>query len=260
MDPNIVQPIQPVTPETQTPVTQPIQSTPNPPSGKTKYILIALLILLILVVVGGAYYLGASRQESAPSKNNSATTTTITPTATPIPTAPPTPTLTNDPTANWKTYSSPDNAYSFKYPDDINWKLTVTTGANFVSPDVQCSIIACPLPYNVFDFSGGISNVKSIDEYIQAFNTTNPAVSSHATPYIQDYQKIKISGLDAVETLVQTGKLAGSGPIVTVFVVSKGQGYSFGYTYTDVKLNTATKFSQLPTPNPDFISTLKFTN
>ena len=88
MDPNIVQPTQPVRPEIQTPITQPSQSTPSTPSGKTKYILLAVLILIILLVVGGAYYMGVVKQPAA-QKNSNLTTVTVSPS--PNPTSIPSP-------------------------------------------------------------------------------------------------------------------------------------------------------------------------
>lgn len=251
MDPNI--PTQPVVKKQL-----PLWLTTVTPLSK----LLAMILFLGLPFLG--FYLGMQYQQRV---------TVITPTTSVVQktiTLNPTPLLntntannsspTIDPTANWKTYNSPDNAFALKYPNDSNWNLTEVNLTHSTSFDIQCPHINCPQPYNVYDFGGGISNINSIDKYTAAFNTINPAGSSNANSYIQDYQKIKINGLDAVETLVDSGKLASSGPIITVFVVNKGQGYSFGYTYTDENLNTTTKLGQLPPPNPDFISTLKFIN
>jgi hypothetical protein len=57
------QPAQPITPETQTSVTQPIPQSLNILSNKIKYILLGLLFLLILAAVGGGtYYLAVVKQ------------------------------------------------------------------------------------------------------------------------------------------------------------------------------------------------------
>lgn len=82
MELNSSQPIQPVSPEIQTPVTQPIQTTPSN-SNKTKYILLSVFILLIIFLVGGgAYYLGGANQKSNPKINNNPTVINATPTST----------------------------------------------------------------------------------------------------------------------------------------------------------------------------------
>lgn len=253
MEPNPQQQQQPINPQSvqQAPQTIPTKS-PLP-----KIVFALLGIIIVLGLVGGAYYLGTEKNTSNVSSEMRRA---------PVATIPVTSALTNAATptpgvpANWKSYTAPDS-YTFNYPNDNNWRLTAVNGSESASVDVQCPHIACPKPYNIYDFAGGIATTlpNSLDSYISSLNTTNPASSTHAGPYIQDYQKIKIHGLDAVETLVQTGKLAGSGPIVTIFVISKDKPYSFGYTYSDVNLNTVTKLSQLPKPNPDIVSTLQFT-
>jgi len=268
-------------PVPEVPISQPVPEVPSK-SSKSKIILLILVALIIVGIVGvNRYYLGTGNQEEKAVLTSSPTPKLIggdkdehgcligagyswcveknkclrtweescsaTTSASPA----------TDETANWKIFSPPDGAYSFKYPSDNSWKLNEFTGST--SPSVGCQL-DCPNAYNIKDFGGGLSDIKSIEEYIKNFNTTNPSGSSKASPYIQEYKKIKINGLDAVETLTQVGELAGSGPAVTVFIVYKGQGYSFGYTYIDLNLNTATKFSQLPLPNPDFVSTLMFKN
>ena len=94
MEPNIPSQTTRPAPETQTPVTQPIQTTSNNSSNKTKYILLSVFILLIIFLVGGgAYYLGGANQKSNPKINNNPTVINATPTSTvqstPNPTATP---------------------------------------------------------------------------------------------------------------------------------------------------------------------------
>lgn len=85
---SIPEPMQPTTPEIQTPVTQPVPSIPSNSSSKTRYILLAVLIFLILIIIGGGtYYLGVVKQSTSQKNNNlTKTTTSLSPTTVPIPT------------------------------------------------------------------------------------------------------------------------------------------------------------------------------
>lgn len=137
MEPNITSQTAQPAPETQTPVTQPIQTIPSN-SSKTKYILLSVFILLIIFLVGGgAYYLGGANQKSSSQKNtNQTTSTTASPTLTPIPTIQTTPTSSSDTTAGWKTYVNNKGdigevGFTIKYPDIYN----VITGQQITKRD-----------------------------------------------------------------------------------------------------------------------------
>ena len=86
---------------------------PVPVSKKPNHWLIAVTILVFIFIVGGVYALVLQSQK----RISSAPKPTISP-------SPISPTPNPDPTANWKTYIIPDNAFSFKYPS--GWEYEVT--------------------------------------------------------------------------------------------------------------------------------------
>ncbi len=77
-------------------------------------IFILVGILVLTVVAGGAYYFGKSQ---APKSQNPL----------PIVTSIASPSATPDETANWKTYTSEDTTFSFKYPSDWIYETKKTT-------------------------------------------------------------------------------------------------------------------------------------
>ena len=86
---------------------QPATPPPSPkPFFSTKIILL-IMLLLILLGVGGTYFSLNSKPKPLPAGRQA---NPISPTSVPTPTP--------DPTANWKTYTSTESAYSFKYPND----------------------------------------------------------------------------------------------------------------------------------------------
>ena len=109
---SVAQPTQPVSPEIQTSMPQPIISPtpeqPTQPKQKLSKWIIVTVIFLLLLIVGGisAYVLNKNAaNESLPSPRPvSIATPTPTLPSTPKPTLTPTPSL--DPKADWKTYKN----------------------------------------------------------------------------------------------------------------------------------------------------------
>lgn len=72
-------------------------------------IIVIMMVVAVVTLIGGAYYLDLGAQ-----KNNIEPTPVvdITPSSTP-------PTTSTDETANWKTYSNQNIAFTFKYPPNV---------------------------------------------------------------------------------------------------------------------------------------------
>ncbi|MCL5784124.1 MAG: hypothetical protein M1142_02075 [Patescibacteria group bacterium] len=139
--------------------------------------------------------------------------------------------------ANWKTYT--DQNVSFKYPSDWNVYHDRNNGVN-----VHCS--NCSSIYNSDFFQIEPTVLNSIASYTNTFRSTQ-----------FDLTNITFNGDQAVKSSDGGGKQAGGSSIV-MFVLHNGAGYQISYRHPDL-LNEK-KLSNFPSPNPDIISTFKFTN
>lgn len=231
----------PLSTNPETPLTPPAPQPPIPPTpccspkipacrqaGKLLCLSVGLVVLVI--VATAAFLLGkysASTRVRQPFNMRG------------VPTSAPLATPTENPTANWKTYTSPEKTYTFKYPS--LWNISSNKGpiASFVV--LQCD--ECSPESNVDLFQVVPSVYKSTDEYLAKFSPKT------------DYVKTSLNDLDAVKAVIPGGPQAGGSSLET-FVVFKGQGYSISYRFKG--LMDKNKLDQLPNPNPDILSTFKF--
>ncbi|HSX09404.1 MAG TPA: hypothetical protein VLF93_04570 [Candidatus Saccharimonadales bacterium] len=110
------------------PITPPPPKTPS--KSKSLLIRACMLLLLLVLISGGFYYKEVSKVQQ---KNNKAASS---PTRKTI-TKNPAPTITNSSQiTGWKTYSDPNNYFSFQYPSSWTFKkgLDVTTDAAVYDP------------------------------------------------------------------------------------------------------------------------------
>lgn len=208
-------------------------------------ILIILGIVLLLGVAGGAYYFGqvSVKVPTSPSQTPVPTSqTSISPTQPVVKTTvSPTPTVVDE-TANWKTYTG--NKYSFKYPAN-DWKINQSTASLVNDVSVYC-INNCST-YSVGRFSVGPVVSKSVDEYINSITST--VTDSFG------FIKFTLNGDNAVKE--GFGGSSQSPAFINVIIIHNSQGYLIQTDY--VGLLNLNNLDQFPVPNPDFLSTFKFT-
>jgi hypothetical protein len=250
MDPNIPVQQQPLTTETQTPVTPTTPFSPKVPSSKTKYILLGVLILLIIAAVGGgAYYLGVVKQQSVVRKNNNVTTATVTPFPTSVASQTPMPSI--DPTANWKTLDT--GQISIKYPPEWTYK--------YISEDGQYQIYNPNIMENV-GTNGGIGNQHAYVSLPKEYVFVNSITTSTKTA-IQEAQDYKQQWIN----LNEDSTILGSKTINGInFALYTDQGEASRYNDLAVsngkvlvKINTSMKGLDGNDIENQIINTLKFT-
>jgi len=155
-----------------------------------------------------------------------------------------TPSAQKDEAAGWKTYTSTDRKYTFKYPS--NWVVNNLSGG----VTVLCggSVKTCESSDNVDLFQVLQVSYKSIDEY-----------TSKTKDSFTEQEKTAILGLDAVRsTTILEGMALGQagGSSITWFVISNGQVYTLEYRYP--KVETKNRNQIFDKANPDILSTFKF--
>jgi len=133
---------------------QPLQSTPPPSNQPSKTFLLILGAIVLMVISGvGGYYLGANRQSqsSQPTAQYPQTSPTAAYTISPTTTSASLVMPTTNPsiTANWKTYTNTEHAFSLKHPNSWivqskNQFYTHITVAQFQSLDFVLSDSKAP--------------------------------------------------------------------------------------------------------------------
>jgi len=161
MDPNIpAQPAQNEIPPVQpNPLSQPIIQQPVnnivPSGNKGKWII--FIIILLIIVGGGAYYLGLKQNKLISQNQRKQITPGISQSS---------PTPTPNPTANWKTYTSP--SYNPFYTDAKLQARIAQVGANDPTVQkIQFSIMYPP------DWQQGYDNVGTQGQYGYGYTFTN---------------------------------------------------------------------------------------
>lgn len=151
---------------------------------------------------------------------------------------------TSEETANWKTYTSAD--FTFKYPSDSDW--TLYRGSNQPGTDylVRVACWNCRSEYTVVGFSIKKTPYKSNSEYIT--NTKGDYDKN-----MSDSRSYKLNGVDAIEALIQPNH--GNGISTLEFFVL-GKGYLLTY---EILTPGNGKLENIHSPNPNILSTLKFT-
>lgn len=194
---------------------------------------ILVVVLLAVAIIGG--YLIYQQQ----------TKTTIAPQVAQPSSAPvSTSSATNSAeTANWKTYTSPNNLYSFRYPVK-NWEINQSISPLGNEISIYC-INNC-FVYSVDRFTVSLVTSKSVDEYIN---------SIHAGTDDFGFIKFTLNGDNAIK--VGFGGSSQSPAFINVFVMHNGQGYLIQSSYA--KLSNLNNLDQFPNPKPDFLPTFKFT-
>lgn len=159
----------PVNPPVENTVVQP---TPPaiPPSSKSffsgKLLLLIVAILLLIFAGGGTYLALNSKNKPAPVVSK------FTPTSAPTPTI--------DPIASWKTYTSKQARYSFKYPNE--WPI------NNIAPAKDCSVCVEDIIFSPeVKLNSGDSNISVIlvlkDERIKTLEDYKNIFIKHSSSY-----------------------------------------------------------------------------
>lgn len=234
-------PLENLTPETpvlpETPINTPANSVFD--QKKKPWVKIAILLIVILLVCGGLVYAGMEIQKRQASSQHISNPEVV-PTSTPAVIA----TVTPDPTTDWKTYTSPEKTYSFKYPNDSCWKIFPNTAPLGSSVSLQAE--KCVNEEYVVDlFQANPVIYTSLEEYETKFEP------------ITDHKRITLSGQEVVKAIIPGGPQSG-GSFLEVFAVYKGQGYVISQRFPG--LMDKNKLTDLPDPNPDILSTFKFVN
>lgn len=220
--------------------------------------LATLLLFLATAGVLGFYVFRGKRPEGSPLPTQvprpiptlapTLTPTLITPVSTPTPIPEVTPTLIPEPTADWRTYTSPDGLYSFKYP--LDW--LVNTGESPLAPfvyvmcDGDLKVNSCNRHGDTVDLFQVVRVIyNAVDEYLEKYKIYT------------DYRKTTFGGDEAVQLVVPGGPQAGGSTLV-VFVVHKGKGYELQDRYPG--LLDAQSLGQFGDPRPNILSTFKFSN
>jgi hypothetical protein len=152
MDENLTQTQPSVNPQTSS-TTPPVQ-----PQKTKKPLALMIVIHLIAVAVIGYFIYQNMQLKKQISQPQSTPIASVTPTALP----------TTDPTANWKTYNSPENTFSFKYPSSLQLKvfdsnsliLTVNDGPNKSYHEFRVNQYSVPNGKTLYQFiyEGGVGD------------------------------------------------------------------------------------------------------
>lgn len=220
------------------PSQQPSQVSQSSPHFSKTFIILMILLLVAIFGVGG-YILGASQNKIVQTKP---VVQTLQPSPSPV-----------DETANWKTYTSEDGTFSFKYPSDWayekkgseiryqnkNYKTTsIIFGAvstkNHIGQDIE--------PY--------IQNIFSIEYATNSeFNSIDPEdfpIEWCSTELAgEEITEVKVDALTAIR------RVTGCGPAGTMFVYFKNK--STLYITSSESIHPSSKI------HDQILSTFKFT-
>lgn len=244
-----------------------VQPTPPHESVKRKpWLKIIFFSVLALIFAGGlvfaGYWYGKNSNLKTQKSKLQLKTQNLTPTLPPVvsspTTIPPEATLPADEAAGWKSYTSPDRTYSFKYPSDWFFVEGKADAGPFVvvrcNEDYPGMMKSCGKPGDtVGSFSAGKSFFNSVDEYIE-----------HAAELGRsDYVGTTFNGDKAVKAVGWGGVYA---PLeIEFFVVHKEKGYSLKYGYAGPidwsyppKPRPIVTLEQVTDPVPNMLSTFRF--
>lgn len=226
-------------------------------SGFTPISILIAILILTLLGVGVFYVTNQQNQkvkklllENIPSS--------------PAPTAKSNESTASAETANWITYTNTKFGFSFKYPNNGNWKFValpnpftnqqVTFAADCVSGSQGEK--GCGEKDNITSFLVSLSNFKSINEYLKEASTAKTETAS-----IADYQIIKLNGIDAVRAvnpgICNPGADACQNSSIEYYVIYRDQGYTINESFKNITHET--KLNNFPEPIPNILSTFKFT-
>lgn len=178
---------------------------------------IILIIILLSAGIVGAYYFGKLSNKSTQSPPSQ--------TQTPQPTLIPQPTSTSDETTNWKTYTSNEYGYSFRYPND--WDAIVKGTSLIIAPQ---SIIA-----DIKKIPGGFGGGKGL---VSALYVNKERVPTKSDEFQQvSSTQITIDGKNAtlhVVTVTQESPLGKPGDQVIQIEIPFDKGF-IEYELVDTK-------------------------
>ncbi len=235
-------PQQPLKPE------MPYQPTSN--SSWLRTLSIGLGVIGIGFVIGiGGYFLGTKN-------NKSSVVTYVTPTITQV-----SPTPTPDPTANWKTYTSEDTSFSFKYPSDWLYETKKTTLEIQKKKYNSTYILAGrPLTEEQRKMLGSIDindAPKTYNEFSLVYASNTDFTNLSADSLVEELIKTRASQVDEPKTV-----------LLNKNIQAKEVGYGCQAYCIDVLFrNSDTIFDASTGPNAEtnialvhqILSTLKFT-
>lgn len=221
---------------------------------KGNFLLIIGVVVLVLVIGAGAYYLRTRKPATiVPSPTSVITSPTpqVTPTSSPT-----------DETANWKTYTSEDASFSFKYPSDWIYEAKKSTLEIQGKKYNATSILAGrPLTEDQRKAQGyiDINNApKTYNDFSLAYATHADFTNLSADNLVEELIKKRASEVDNPKTLLLTNNIQ-----------AKEVGYGCQAYCIDVLFrNNNAIFDASTGPNAEaniatlrqILSTLKFTN
>lgn len=171
-------------PDQAPPISQqdpPLQNHPNvnndKPASKSpvlKFIMLGVLFVIGLALIGGAYFMGTQKS------NQQAVSTSPSPTP--------------DPTADWKTFSPPNQGFSIKYP--ANWTpLQNETLTRIFPPGIS--------------IKNGLGPDDSETPYISiSHHESNPLDCRGDCPLFTNPEPIKVAGINATKYTGTDGQMA----------------------------------------------------
>lgn len=206
--------------------------------GKQKGFAPILVVLIIAALAfGGFYYFGTQRPKTSPQIVKS--TQVISTPAT-------------DETANWKTYTSTESKYTFKYPQDWNFPSGIShgCGSTISSPSSEkMSLTICEL---------GDNTINSEADFLKKEQSVN--LGTYA---LVSQMQIKVNNYTGIETESQgpTGKYAAPGVLndqidVTIY----RPGFTFNTLSISFSMEDQSQFDQGKEIFDKILSTFKFTD
>lgn len=154
-----------------------------------------LVLILVVAIAGGAYYLGRFSTKLQPTKTQQPAQITPSP----------------DPTANWKTYTSEDTTFSFKYPSDWIYEIKKTTlEVNGKEYNATSILAGRPLTEEQRKLQGYINindAPKTYNDFSLLYATHTDFTSLTADNLVEELISKRASQVDNPKTLLLTNNI-----------------------------------------------------
>lgn len=241
---NIENTNQPPTPIQNSSQIQSLPSEDQPRQSKKLIILLGIIIALFAFGVGG-YFLGANKNQTTPQSRQVTVSPTISqpsPTNTPI-------SVEDSATSTWKTYTSQEGNYSFKYPANVKV---------YVNEKFSVDGVKIPLKDTVVLLSEVLPGLNtnyqmSINHKLTNSSSLNDFVDKNSSCTSIESIKGKVYNLGGKQSLIFEDTPCGPYGMSSIYSLNRGLGYI-------IEIETRAGYSDIKKYTDEILSTFKFTN
>lgn len=223
------------------------QSSPleDQPTQSKKFIIIFGIIVALLVFGIGGYFLGVNKNRAAPQSQQTIASPTVTrpsPTNNPI-------SVEDSATSTWKTYTSQEGNYSFKYPANVkvyvNEKFSVDgVRIPLKNTVVLISEVLLGLDTNYqMSINHKLTDSNSLKDFVDKNSSCTPIESS----------KGKVYNLGGKQSQIFEDTPCGPYGMTSIYSLNRGLGYI-------IEIETHAGYSDIKKYTEEILSTFKFTN